>query len=247
MLDVDMNVGGESKEPVENVFAGNLEKMVEAPQGHYAVMVQNYAYHERGASRENLAIPFRVVIETNGVKETFHGQCQGTGARSNVKVHEFNYQGRTVPFPAEEKLITAFSTSNMVNLTASTGQTLESLGHLVKTVQELEHLDTVRMLLDEQENVDESTLERPLTAQHGTLEVTSRDRTTMLLSRLPLCFHMIVGEAFAGPSLVETCAMDISRQMVAENIPISELKRNGYPDGIVEAVKSQMAKTEPVL
>jgi hypothetical protein len=41
--------------------------------------------------------------------------------------------------------------------------------------------------------------------------------------------------------------MDISRQMVAENIPISELKRNGYPDGIVEAVKSQMAKTEPVL
>jgi hypothetical protein len=90
-------------------------------------------------------------------------------------------------------------------------------------------------------------LERPLTAQHGTLEVTSRDRTTMLLARLPLRFHMIVGEAFGGPSLVETCAMDISRQMVAENIPISELKRNGYPDGIVEAVKSQMAKTEPVL
>lgn len=246
MLDVDMNVGGESKEPVENVFAGNLEKMVEAPQGHYTVIVQNYAYHERGASRENLAIPFRVVIETNGVKETFHGQCQGTGPRSNVKVHEFNYQGRTVPFPAEEKLITAFSTSNMVNLTASTGQTLESLGRLVKTVQELEHLDAVRMLLDERENVDESTLERPLTAQHGTLEVTSRDRTTMLLARLPLRFHMIVGEAFGGPSLVETCAMDISRQMVAENIPISELKRNGYPDGIVEAVKSQMAKTEPV-
>jgi len=264
MLDVDMNVSGGSREPVENVFAGNLDKMVEAPHGKYKVIVQNYSYHEPG-STTSTPVPFRVVIEKNGVKEKFDGKCLGTGTSSNVTVHEFNYEGRTVPFPNEEKFVTAFSTSNMVNVTASTGQTLESLGRLVKTVQDLEHLDTVRMLVEEDEEEKEEekeeieeekeeeaaaseagATERPLTAEHGTLEVTSRDRITMLLARLPSRFHLIVGEAFGGPSLVETCAMEISRRMVTEKIPISELKRNGYPNDIVEAVKEQMGKTEPV-
>ena len=85
----------------------------------------------------------------NGVKQTFLGECKGTGASSNVTVHEFDYQGRTIPFPNEEKNKTAFGTSNLVNLTASTGQTLESIGQLVQVTQRHEHLDVVRTLVDE--------------------------------------------------------------------------------------------------
>lgn len=246
MLDVDMNVGGGSREPVENVFAGNLDEMVQAPQGKYKVIVQNFAYHEPGAHTSQPPVPFRVVVEKNGVKEKFQGQCQGTGSRSNVVVHEFTYEGRKIPFPTEEKYLSAFSTSNMVNLTASTGQTLESLGRLVKTIQELDHLDAVRMLVDEEGEEEGSMAERSLVAEQGTLDVTNRDRINMILAKLPQRFHLIVGEAFGGPSLVETCAMEISRRMVADNIPITELKRAGYPDDIVKAVKEQMGKTNPV-
>jgi hypothetical protein len=45
VLDVDMNGGGPiSREPVENVFIGNLERMIEAPRGKYKVFVQNFDY-----------------------------------------------------------------------------------------------------------------------------------------------------------------------------------------------------------
>lgn len=240
--------GGHSKEPVENVFAGDLDQMIQAPLGTYKVVVQNYAYQEPGSRSTQPPIPFRVVVEKNGTKEKFQGSCQGRGKSSNVVVTEFTYEGRTVPFPSEEKYASAFSASNMVNLTASTGQTLESIGSLAKTVADLEHLDTIRMLVEEDEAMEEgeSNADRPLVASRGTLEVTSRDRVNMTLARLPLRFHVIVGEAFGGPSLVETCAIDISRRMVADKIPISELKRNGYPDDIVQAVKTQMAKTGPL-
>lgn len=38
-LDVDMNVNGESMEPVENVFFGDAEKGVEAQRGQYRVSI----------------------------------------------------------------------------------------------------------------------------------------------------------------------------------------------------------------
>jgi hypothetical protein len=147
----------------------------------------------------------------------------------------------------------------MVDVTTSTGQTLESLGQLMQIAQQHEHLDAVRMLVDDEKDDDEEMkgsgaqeveerveAERPLMADHGKLEVTSRDRVNILLARLPQRFHLLVGEAFGGPSLVEGCAMEISRRMVADRIPISELKRNGYPADIVEAVKARMGETEPV-
>jgi hypothetical protein len=63
-----------------------------------------------------------------------------------------------------------------------------------------------------------------LMADHGKLEVTSRDRVNLLLARLPQRFHLLVGESFGGPSLLESCAIEISRRMVADRIPILELK-----------------------
>jgi len=250
-LDVDMNAGGkDSNEPVENIFAGDLDRKIEAPHGKYKVVVQNYDYH--GSPRGSI-IPFRVIIEKNGTKESFTGQCTGEGEASNTVVTEFQYDGRTLPFPLFEQQKTAFGTSNMVNLTATTGQTLDSLGQLVQTLFKIEHLDQVRRLVNEEEeeepsndmSVDEPSSSRSLTADHGTLEVTSRDLLRMNLAKLPLIVHEILGNEFGhgGPTLAEQCAKQLSIRMVAEKIPLSELKRNGYPCDVIDLVKENMATT----
>jgi len=237
-LDVDMNGGGpHSKEPVENVFCGCLEPKKEAPKGRYKVVVQNYAYH----SGKYDAIPFQVVIDKNGKKEKLKGQCEGTGGKSNLTVCEFDYEGRTIPFPSEEKAMTAFGTSNVVNLTSSTGQTLESIGQLVQVAQQNEHLETLRTLVNEDSRAQQQ--ERPAVAATGTLEVTSRDRINMKLFALPRTFHNIVNEEFGGPSLAELCAEGIAKQLVADRIPVSAIKSAGYPDDVVDAVKAKMAVT----
>uniref|UniRef100_A0A7S4UI31 Uncharacterized protein n=1 Tax=Ditylum brightwellii TaxID=49249 RepID=A0A7S4UI31_9STRA len=245
-LDVDMNAGGkQSKEPVENVFAGDLDKKKEAPHGRYKVVIQNYAYH---GSRNGSAIPFRVIVDKNGEKETFTGECTGSGESSNVVITEFDYNGRFIPFPISEEERTAFGTSNMVNLTASTGQTLDSLGQLVETLFRLEHLDQTRQLVNDNEtgeeemDVGEGSTRRPLVAEHGRLEVTSRDLLHINLAKLPQTFHEMVGKEFGGgPTLAEECARQMSVRMIAEKIPVSELKRNGYPDNIVKLVNQIMA------
>mmetsp|Transcript_32468 Transcript_32468/g.71271 ORF Transcript_32468/g.71271 Transcript_32468/m.71271 type:complete len:641 (+) Transcript_32468:933-2855(+) len=240
ILDVDMNGGGpQSAEPVENVFLGKLDRMVEAPKGKYKVYVQNFGYHTSGAT-STTAIPFRVLIAKNGVKEKYNGECVGQGQKSDVTVCEFEYKGRSVPFPGEEKEKFAFEKANVVNLTASTGQTLESIGQLVQVVQQHQHLDVARTLVNE----DAGTEERPILATTETLEVTNRDRVNMLLSKLPKTFHAIVGDVFGGPSLAEECAGEIARRMVAEKIPVSELGRAGYPEAIVAAVKIKMATSD---
>lgn len=255
-LDVDMNGGGpQSKEPVENVFLGDLGQMKQAPLGHYKVVVQNYAYHTP-SSGGRTPIPFRVVIDMNGVKQTIQGECKGTGKQSNVTVYEFDYEGRTIPFPSEEKNKTAFGTSNLVNLTASTGQTLDSIGQLVQVTQRHKHLDVVRTLVDEppEEDAQDEAMDylataatppRPrVVAQHGHLEVTSRDRINIQLAKLPRQFHDIVGETLGGPSLAELCAEDVARRMVADRVPVSELCSSGYPREIVDAVKAKMVLSD---
>ena len=267
-LDVDMNAGGvRSKQPVENVICGNLDERKQAPTGKYKVVVQNYAYHTKPPRGD---IPFRVVVEKNGIKEKFTGKCNGSGASSNVTVCEFEYNGRTIPFPMDQALMTAFETSNVVNLSASTGQTLESLSQLVKTAQQRQHLETVRTLVNEQEsttatatttNDDEPSLpavansgtidttsngepSRPTVANTRTIEVTSREQMMIQLTQLPQRFHLLVGEHFggdAGPTLAEHCAAEIAKRMVAENIHIDAFKGSGYPDDIVQAVRTKMA------
>mmetsp|Transcript_22692 Transcript_22692/g.35001 ORF Transcript_22692/g.35001 Transcript_22692/m.35001 type:complete len:1020 (-) Transcript_22692:392-3451(-) len=245
VLDVDMNAGSPfSKAPVENVFLGKPEASVQAPKGKYKVVVQNYGYHE--PKKRDLPIPWRIQIQINGEKKQYSGVCLGEGKASDETVCEFEYTGRTVPFPQELIEASAFGTSNLVNITASTGETLESLLQLMDTSKDLTELDRVRELVatpaEEEDSQDHSR--RPLRANH--LEVTNRDQLYMHLCKLPLRFHRMVEEALSegegGVTLAEKCAMDIATIMMKESIHISELEQLGYPDDVVGHVKDIMNK-----
>ena len=84
-LDVDMNVGGETTTPVENVrWARGM-----APRGRYRVFVRNFRFHERAPS----ATPFKVELEIGGEVYSFSGETRA-GATSNlsdVTAFEFDY------------------------------------------------------------------------------------------------------------------------------------------------------------
>jgi len=254
ILDVDMNACGPySKEPVENVFLGSLEDEIQAPSGKYIVVVQNYAYHTPG-SHGTTKIPWRVRIQANGVTTNYEGSCVGSGSSSNARACEFEYQGRTIPFPQQLEDQSAFGTANLVGVTSSTGQTLESLRNLMKVTWELQELDRVRQLMHTEEgdpehaeenggamDVEETKgPERPTVAKH--LEVTSRDRLNMVLCRLPARFHQMISRAFGTESLIRTCSIQVARSMLKDNIPLLELEESGYPPDVVSAVKDLMKK-----
>jgi len=237
MLDVDMNAGGPySKEPVENVFIGKPDELIQAPKGKYQVIVQNYSYNSKESRGK--PIPWRVLVDKNGEKTQYNGECKGTGNSSNVVACEFNYDGRTVPFPKKEEL-SAFCTSNLVNITASTGETFESLIQLMDTRKDIDELNRVRELaIDEGSNDN-----RPLVAATDQLEVTSRDRLYMQLCKLPSRFHHMVEEALGGGiTLAEKCARDVARLMLKDNLHVSKLEQSGYPEDIVAHIKSIMQK-----
>jgi len=234
-LDVDMNASSPySNTPVENVFVGDVDKHEEAPHGKYKVVVQNYGYHAKNAT-STTEIPWQVVVNKNGEKEKFTGKCLNTGEASDVVACEFEYTGRTVPY--EEKEQSPEAAANTVNITTSVGRTLEALTQAIKAVGQQEQMDEVRQLLNEDES-GEQTEERPTLS--ATYEVTNRDRNNMLIFQLPARFQTIVNKVFGGGELSNQCAETIAKRMVQDKIPISELKRAGYPDDIVESVREKM-------
>lgn len=244
VLDVDMNACSPySKEPVENVFLGDLDRKVEAPLGKYKVVVQNYSYH---SDPSGSPVPFQVAVSMNGKKESYYGTCVGQGAESNVVVLEFEYSGRTIPFPGDEKdADDGFTASNLINLTSSSGQTIESLSNLLQAAYHQSKLEEARQLATDPEAAEPTTADDDgspaVTAGHGTLYVTNRDRHTMLLAKLPRRFHAMVAEAYGGgPSLVEECALEIATRMLQDKVPINQLASAGYPEDIVAAVKQQL-------
>jgi len=240
MLDVDMNAGAPySKEPVENIFFGNTEDLVQAPKGKYKVIVQNYSYHDK--KNRGGAIPWKVLIEMNGEKTRYSGECKGSGIASNVTVCEFDYKGRTVPFPRELIETSAFGSANLVNLTASTGETLESLMQLMDSPKDLDELNRVRELVTTPEE-EEEVQSRPLVSDYF-LEVTNRDRLYMQLCKLPSRFHNMIEQTFnEGVTLAEKCGTQIAKIMMRDNIHISELEKLGYPDDVVGHVKDIMMR-----
>lgn len=84
-LDVDMNVGGETTKPVENIRWPKGH----APSGHYKVFVRNYKFHEssRGGSK------FRVEVQIGEKILHFDGQMpdRKEGEDSDYLVYEFEY------------------------------------------------------------------------------------------------------------------------------------------------------------
>lgn len=277
-----MNAGGpSSKEPVENVHLGDPEKCIQAPEGNYRVFVQNYAYHTKGAKKDT-AIPWTVSVRMNESIVQYKGTCIGSGSKSNVDACVFAYEGRTVPFRKQLEEKSAFGSADIICLTASVGQTLDSLRQLVRTSEEHMELERVKQLVDDDEQQeeeekeaageeegggeaeDEATAEpmdqeqddeppddtagsedktnEPLVAAHGSLDVTSRDRMQILLCRLPKRFHEEVAGVFGGSSLVELCASQVARQMLRDNVPLSELKRAGYPAVVATRVRELVKK-----
>ncbi|MDR2576193.1 MAG: VWA domain-containing protein, partial [Treponema sp.] len=85
MLDVDMNVRGETTKPVENIFWGPGR----APQGRYRVVVQNYHFNES----DKEPTPFRVEVKNGNNYSYFDGIVSGEGKSSNVEVASFDYKG----------------------------------------------------------------------------------------------------------------------------------------------------------
>ncbi len=88
-LDVDMNVRGETTKPVENIRWAEGQ----APKGRYKVFVQNYAFKEP----KHAPTDFKVEVEVDGEVKHFEGRVSAngeTGSRSNVIVHEFDYDGQ---------------------------------------------------------------------------------------------------------------------------------------------------------
>nr|MBA3541300.1 hypothetical protein [Deltaproteobacteria bacterium] len=85
-LDVDMNVGGDTTKPVENVRWAKGK----APTGRYKVYVQNFRFHEddRAPTR------FKVELEIGGKVTHHEGVISPSGQTSdasNIVVAEFDY------------------------------------------------------------------------------------------------------------------------------------------------------------
>lgn len=84
-LDVDRNISGETREPVENI---RWAKGTARP-GKYLVYVQNYRYHESART----AVPFMVELDIDGKIQRFEGKTRAgaNGSASDVTAFEFNY------------------------------------------------------------------------------------------------------------------------------------------------------------
>jgi len=101
-LDVDMNAGAPySKEPVENVYAGDVERGMQAPLGTYKVQVCNFGFHGEGVdaagaatSAEPREIKYQVQVRMNGDEVTDYTGTM-TKAKETHDVCEFTYAGRT--------------------------------------------------------------------------------------------------------------------------------------------------------
>jgi Ca-activated chloride channel family protein len=96
-LDVDMNVNGESTEPIENIF---WQESV-PPVGTYRVLVQNYNFH---GDRQN-PTPFMLELKNGGSIVYFDGKTNGEGTESTVEVCSFQYSGdeQAKTFPIIER------------------------------------------------------------------------------------------------------------------------------------------------
>ena len=114
-LDVDMNVSGETTEPVENI----RWKKGTARTGRYQVVVQNFRFHERVQS----PTPFQVEVEIAGQIYHFSGVAspnRQTGSGSDILVFTFDYvagRGLTGTIPTHNHNIQVGQSTNQWSVT----------------------------------------------------------------------------------------------------------------------------------
>jgi hypothetical protein len=240
-----MNVNGESLEPVENIFFGDAEKGIEAAKGTYKVFVRNYAYHGKEITDGN-PVPWRIRVVMNGESKNYSGECIGTGESSDVTAVEFEYEGRKVPLP--EEIGSALASSNLVSITSSKGDTIESLAELSSVFNDHNQLVTLQNLVqtvnepNEGSNEDEVEVPSRLMAEGQALNITNRDRLYLTLSKLPKLFHLEVNKCFSeNMTLMEYAATDLAKRLISDGVPIDELKKAGYQEDIIELVKEKMS------
>ena len=245
-LDVDMNTSGGSMEPVENIFLGDVEKGIEAAHGTYKIYVQNYEYHGTTVPRGD-PVPWRVRLSKDGQITQYTGECVGTKESSNSTVVEFEYSGRTAPLP--EAVGSALVSSNLVSVTSSLGDSVDSISQLMRLREQHDELDRVRALVnDEAEKVDDAgtsppTPVRPLMSDKKAFDITNRDRLYLNLSKLPSHFHLEVNRCFQGGStLLQHTASTLAKRLIEDNVHIDELKRAGYQTELVDLVLENMTK-----
>jgi Ca-activated chloride channel family protein len=112
MLDIDMNVRGETTKPVENIFWG----LGRAPQGRYQVFVQNYGFHESDRS----PTPFRVEIKNGNQYSYFEGTVSGRGRSSDVKIPDFEYRGVTALRQEKDMIFQLAESHRQMGITTTT-------------------------------------------------------------------------------------------------------------------------------
>jgi len=112
MLDVDMNVGGETTKPVENIFWGHGR----APQGRYQAFVRNYGFHETNRA----PTPFRVEIKNGNQYSYFDGIVSGSGIFSDVRIPDFEYRGSSALRQEKDMIYQLAESHRQMGITTTT-------------------------------------------------------------------------------------------------------------------------------
>ena len=112
MLDVDMNVRGETTKPVENIFWGPGR----ASQGRYQVFVRNYGFHEINKA----PTPFRVEIKNGNQYSYFDGTVSGSGSVSDVRIPDFEYRGSSALRQEKDTIYQLAESHRQMGITTTT-------------------------------------------------------------------------------------------------------------------------------
>ena len=139
--------------------------------------------------------------------------------------------------------------SNLVAVTSSTGETLDSLVQLCRLSKDHAELTKIKELTksDTEEKASEAG-ERPMevdrnvkiVATKGRFEITAAERRFLQLSRLPAGCQEVVQAAFGGESLLQRTAQSVAQRMLDSNSSVDDLVRAGYPEALIQLVKERM-------
>ena len=156
---------------------------------------------------------------------------------------EFEYTGRKVPPPEEVGSI--LQSSNLVAVTSSTGDSIDSIAGLMSIFEEHAQMSNVQNLIQTEANHEPSgeASPGPLMAEAKYFTVTNRDRLYLNLSKLPKLFHAEVNTCFEGTTtLIDFTASVLAKRLITDEIPIEQLKYAGYQEEIINLVKEKMQK-----